>query len=668
MKKKVKKKQNPKRKKIIIAVAVLFLVLIIFFGTNIYLYFQYLLGNDILIRLNVEKENLFLTHGQTENVEIKFSVLGNLFCNIECEYSLEDLSGNVTPTFSNFSSVSGKNFEKNYEFISPSDGSGQNLYRFDVKCKGVKTYFCHTGDQETRKSVLLTLNYDLSESEKQNLQNLTNSLNELLNKSNSIKKIAQELPEKINLTKEKLNYPTKINLISINLTQEIINESIQNISSLWATGNLTRINQEIEYLNKTLLSLENETVLPNNFLENLIQDYNSLVEKINSIEWELLNYSKGKFTQNTSEELNKDIIEFNSLKETAVINKSLDQMNLSLNEFVSEYKLNKIIFESEINSSLEKNYSTSEKLNNITLEKISQVNISFVPYTINLTSPQATCCFKGNCSVCSAGEKDYPIIFLHGHDFSAAVSPEYNLEAFDELQRKLENDSYINAGSLVVSPLEDSIKGVWGKNPIPISVKSSYYFDSVEEKTSLSVFQTKKDNIDTYAVRLNDIIENVKYRTNQEKVVVVTHSMGGLVLRRYIQIFGDESLAQVTLIAAPNHGLDGKILTLCKIFGEQKECEDMDENSLLIKKLTKQTKPNVEVNNIIGVGCDTNGVSGDGIVAESSAYLSWANNLYVNGTCSLNEVSYLHTNIISPKAHPEVYQMLIKILKNQTVI
>jgi uncharacterized alpha/beta hydrolase family protein len=277
------------------------------------------------------------------------------------------------------------------------------------------------------------------------------------------------------------------------------------------------------------------------------------------------------------------------------------------------------------------------------------------------------CCFKGNCSYCYTREDNYPVLFLHGHGFSASVSPEYILNSFDELQEGLENDSYINAGSFILSPLDDSLEGILGQNNNALSIKSSYYFDSIADKNNFNVLETKTDNIDTYAVRLKDIIENVKFITGKEKVVIVTHSMGGLVLRRYMQIFGEESLAQVTLITAPNKGIDNTIFSLCKFFGEQKECEDMSENSLLIGKLNLQKKPNVEFNNIIGIGCDMgNNNNGDGIVQNRSAYLEWANNYYVNGSC--NGVEYLHNTVLSPEKHPEVYELLRKILKNETVI
>ena len=193
-------------------------------------------------------------------------------------------------------------------------------------------------------------------------------------------------------------------------------------------------------------------------------------------------------------------------------------------------------------------------------------------------------------------------------------------------------------------------------------MRTSYYFDINENLGQGSVIQTKTNDINNYAIRLNDIIEEVRLKTNREKVIVVAHSMGGLVTRRYMQIFGDNKIDKIIMIGTPNKGISGRTKNYCPIFGSKLECDDMEKTSLFMSKLNNAQIPKVKMYNIIGTGCATNNEDGDGVVEKSSAYLDFAENYYVNGRCDDTKLIVLHNDLIQPDKYPEVLNIINEIL------
>ena len=180
---------------------------------------------------------------------------------------------------------------------------------------------------------------------------------------------------------------------------------------------------------------------------------------------------------------------------------------------------------------------------------------------------------------------------------------------------------------------------------------------------SYAISTQKSESIETYAIRLKELIDLLKFRTGRDKVVIVTHSMGGLVARSYLQIFGEEDVDKIIMITTPNKGVSGSVSSYCPILGEKKECNDMSEESIFIKKINDPNKvpKNVEVHNIVGMGCDTDGENGDGVVSKENSELEYAENYYVNGTCG--SFSVLHTQILDIEKYPKVYETISSILR-----
>ncbi len=278
----------------------------------------------------------------------------------------------------------------------------------------------------------------------------------------------------------------------------------------------------------------------------------------------------------------------------------------------------------------------------------------------SLETPHSKCCLFGKCEPCCSECEDtgYPVVFVHGHSFNSQNRPKFTADAFNLFQAELEKDGYLNAGVLYheSSPIA---KGTWGLTGRPAEVSVTYYYNVVKSNGGYIVFDTKSENIQTYAIRLRELIDLVKERTGKKKVILVAHSMGGLVSRSYLQIFGNDSVQMLIMIGTPNHGLNSTEGALCGFFGEEKECSDMRYGSFFLSRLN-QDAVNVATYNIIGTGCETYGEDGDGVVKASSSNLPEANNYYVKGNCQGTEV--FHTEMINPKKNKQVFELVRDIL------
>ncbi|MEK6884003.1 MAG: hypothetical protein AABY22_30515, partial [Nanoarchaeota archaeon] len=89
----LKNPENITGRKIILTFFV-FISMIIFLLilTQAYLYGKFFLGSDLLVKLSSDKDNLFVSGDQAEEVAFKVSATMNPFCVADCHYELSDLS------------------------------------------------------------------------------------------------------------------------------------------------------------------------------------------------------------------------------------------------------------------------------------------------------------------------------------------------------------------------------------------------------------------------------------------------------------------------------------------------------------------------------------------------------------------------------------------------
>ena len=154
--------QSKKKKAIVLfLIASLSIVFVLFF-----LYANFLLGNDILVKLSSDKENIFFEDSPNQSLTFTTSALMNPFCIAQCQYSFVDLSTGEEIESGEFSMASVLPTTKEYFFSREGHLQGQALNRFEIRCKSQKTNLCYTHGEESIRSILITLNYDLSSEQK----------------------------------------------------------------------------------------------------------------------------------------------------------------------------------------------------------------------------------------------------------------------------------------------------------------------------------------------------------------------------------------------------------------------------------------------------------------------------------------------------------------------
>jgi len=305
------------------------------------------------------------------------------------------------------------------------------------------------------------------------------------------------------------------------------------------------------------------------------------------------------------------------------------------------------------------------------IEPIENIS-TWYPIENELTENPPICCVYGYCSPCCTQEECkedpslYPMVLIHGHSMISTSTAEPSLDSFSKIQFQLQEDGFINAG-IIRFDSSDYKKNDWGLAVFPIVLKASYYYDYFYSVGNYVYITRNTDNLDTYAIRMNDIIELVKLRTEKPKVNIMAHSMGGLVARRYIQIFGDDSVNKIILIGTPNKGITGSVKRFCNLFGEERECEDMYSDSIFMKKLNDPNyKPeNLKIYTISGKGCETEGQDGDGIVTYENSLIDYAESYVIDGKCDDTFKRDLHSFLLDIDKYPKVYDIITEILKEK---
>jgi len=204
-----------------------------------------------------------------------------------------------------------------------------------------------------------------------------------------------------------------------------------------------------------------------------------------------------------------------------------------------------------------------------------------------------------------AAADTYPVILLHG--FNGFHSKRIGEYSFFQLQKRLEN-AYTNKGVYTTTRTCAELQYLTK----PISIRASY-------------FSPDTITIEEYAVQLNEIIKHILSCTGAKKVDIITHSMGGIVTRYYLQTYGSYSVHKLIMIGTPNHGGLYNFAQGNKLLIEDGEgilsidFISLSENNLFMQKLNQnETIPNVVYYTIAG---NIDG-KGDGVVLEQSTHLT----------------------------------------------
>jgi triacylglycerol esterase/lipase EstA (alpha/beta hydrolase family) len=634
---------------ILIALIIIFLI----FSTRIYLAVNLLLGNDVVVKLSSDKEELSLKHGETGNVSFSAFILANPFCSAVCTSEFVDLGTQSLISKEDFAMKPAISITKEFSILAGKQGKGQDIYRFEIKCSGISNILCSTSEENRARTLLLTVNYDLNDNEKRLKNESQEAIREIIAFSDYFNFKIKELNSSFSSLNIKDDYISGL-LHETSQENFNLNQTGFELKSLLENQSFDVLPEGINSAHNILISLESKISELNDTISKNVSFYNRIVDVLDSSKQSLEALEKLNFTNATLTEFDSEVSNFNN----AIVQFS-NSMNLQEKSVIA-FNLSARI--SELNFSAENATHISTEIISEIPQKVYMAEINYTPTNVVFAEPASECCIFGKCEDCCAdcNALNYPVILLHGHAFNKQISAEYSLDTFQDIQEKLESEGYLNAGTILISETE---KGIWAEINASLTLRPSYYFDIYRNPAESSIIQTKSDSLNTYALRLKDIIDIIKYKTGKSKVIIVGHSMGGLVARKYIQIFGSSDIDRMILIGTPNHGITADIQKFCSIFGEELECRDMDENSLFINKLNYAPQIDVPVTNIIGAGCNMGNETGDGIVTEKSAYLEGAKNFIVNGTCDEASFDFLHANLVNPSKHPEVYTLTVQSLK-----
>lgn len=197
-----------------------------------------------------------------------------------------------------------------------------------------------------------------------------------------------------------------------------------------------------------------------------------------------------------------------------------------------------------------------------------------------------------------------------------------------------------------------------------MSMRATYYYIPTFGLGQYKVAAQKSERIENYALRLKEIVNLVKESTGSEKVILVAHSMGGLVVREYMDLFGTNSLEKVVFVNVPHHGVEGRVEKYCSIIGASKECEDLSKGSVFLNRINSKSLPlTIPFFNIRSKGCIMDGANdGDGIVTLENSFLEGATDFIIEGKCTDSLKSDLHSNILDPDLYPQLLEELKVIL------
>src|SRR3989344_3872521 len=155
-----------KKKWLFFLVLIGVIILLIFLGTKIYLLFNFLAGNDIVIKIEADREYGYILNGESKEISFQASVTTNPFCSAVCTSEFLDLATFESLDSSSFELKTGYPFNKKYTIYANDKGKGKKFYRFDMNCKSVADYLCHTDEKTTTRSVLVVAEHDLNDEQK----------------------------------------------------------------------------------------------------------------------------------------------------------------------------------------------------------------------------------------------------------------------------------------------------------------------------------------------------------------------------------------------------------------------------------------------------------------------------------------------------------------------
>lgn len=563
-----------------------------------------------------------------DSVSVQLHVNNYLLCESSCSASLEQERVFATRN------ATLRNNNQTFSFDLPEHpyGEGKEAYTVSVECENAGITFC---DRSTaQESTLVVRSYDLPEDIQERREEFFADFDAFLNLMAAIPiDYERTLSERIGLYEQRVEADTELyNTLeeqAIFLKDEIKQWSYPQVSLGQA---------------QILESNVNETI---DKLETAIVQENARREEIRDLTIDpRVPYVLNRTGLGQEWDRFQDRYEDATLENASLFYEAFEQE--------SEMRISSLINMTNVtNTSFGNLFSIL--CDNCTLPDIDRPEVSLIelPEQEENDFDTSYALPEPRCEQCQKGS---PVLFLHGHNMNARNSPEWQLGTFIEAVNYLEEQEILIDGGVLTpySATNPTPRGAW--EGLRVGVRGTYYYDTYFQDGNYILSIEQSESIDTYAIRTRELLTTLRERTGEEQITIVAHSMGGLVVRRYVQLFGDESI-ELIMIATPNKGVVGNAANLCGVFGSDKECQEMQAGSAMLARINDPNQPNIDMTVIAGVGCDTQGEDGDGIAQKDNVVLENAKNYEIQGSC---DETILHSEIVK---HLEVLELLEEALR-----
>jgi uncharacterized alpha/beta hydrolase family protein len=678
----------------------LFTILVILGGTFFVfgLKVRFLIGDELQVVIDPEQPLYSVSSNQ--DTTINFEIRNNNFfkCNSYCEFDLLDLNEERVVYSDHFNMENKEIYHGAHVIPANNLGNKLYLYNLNVRCNNVKSLICPTDEKVKHNSALFMVETEFTAEER-------NQANQLKSQLEMNSEQLQTAKEKLSLLQNSLSsffkFSTEENALSLKLdeleedlakfsgdldlyVENWKNSELSLVKSINLDAKLTllgELQEEIDNLiilrESTITAIEeinlaSENITSAYYHSSLMeQELDTIINSVNLINFgtfsesevnQRILYSK-EIVLRISKEYQNDLRNLTKKYSPIVVlklSKDCNSLELAQKTILDN---NITVDSSDLDTFIYKNCLANNNtfmFPNLTLQPVVVSQPEFEKVEFVLGEQFRQCCVFNECNQYYS-EKTSPLLFIHGHSFNEGNDPESSLAAFAKIQEELEKENFVNVGDVSF----DNFYSDLDKCASAMSMRATYYNIPSFDVGKYKVTAQKSERIENYALRLKEIINLVRESTGSDKITLVAHSMGGLVAREYIDLFGSSSLEKVIFVNVPHHGVDGKVKKYCSIIGASKECEDLSKGSVFLNRINSKSLPTkIDFFNIRSKGCMMDGgKEGDGIVTLDSSFLKGVEEIIIEGKCTDSLNSDLHNNVLDPDLYPETAGIILDFVK-----
>ena len=338
-------------KRLLVFSAILIALVSIVLGTKLALYLNFLLGNDIVVKLETPQAHFHLKGADEAKAQFSAQVATNLFCSAKCSAQFWDLSNGILLDETNFSITPSDPEVREYVLKKSRNGFGTDLYSFTMSCHSVKTFLCASYEISTKRSALISVTRSPSDYDLVLKDQLRVQLIDFAKKVSYSKSLENSL----------MKYQGVLNvdfgpIKTIDSGLEDSQKSLGYMQDIWSNSNYSKLNSVLEGQIISFAGLQSQLISLNQLISREIDWHNLAVDNAKETWNELEILQQRSFVNNSfgsqmifaENEYEKLAFDFNGLS-------GLDKNNYSIKTLKKE--MDQREFEESISLQYELNLS-----------------------------------------------------------------------------------------------------------------------------------------------------------------------------------------------------------------------------------------------------------------------------------------------------------------------